>query len=85
MKCDYGLRFPQLPVIEARAGREMNMRREPELRLAVGMRHMHMNARFLSREEKKPERAFAENGGRHEATVHRHNLADERCEKLSFP
>jgi len=38
------------------AGGEVRL--DPKLRLTIGMRHMHVHARFLTREEKESERAF---------------------------
>jgi len=52
---------PNLAVVQAVILRQFNRGLKPELRLPVGVMHMHMKPGFLAREEKEPESVFAKN------------------------
>ena len=49
--------------------RQANLRREPELGLAIRVRNVDMDARFFAGEEKESELSVSYNCGCHRATV----------------
>ena len=56
---NHGLSFAQLPDRQTGVVRKPNLRQKPELGLAVGMRHIDVQALFLPRKEEKPELAIS--------------------------
>ena len=50
---------PNLAVVQAVILRQFNLRLNPELRLAICVVHMHVEPRFLAREEKETESILA--------------------------
>src|SRR5437870_2587011 len=61
MPIDDPLGVSELACRQAGLRRQFDSRREPEFRLAVGMRHVHMHSRLFARKEEEPIRTVADN------------------------
>lgn len=57
---DQRFRRPNLAVVQALILRQINHRLKPEFRFPVRVMHVHVEPRFLAREEKEPESTLAE-------------------------
>jgi len=66
---DDGLRLPNLGLGQPDVDGQVYVRGEPELGLAVGMRHVYVDTRLLAGEEEQSELPVADDGGCHGRTV----------------
>ena len=80
MCLDDGLSIGNLLWRESGRSSQVNYGCEPELGLAIGVRHMYMDARLLPGEEEKPEGAIA-----NDCWCHAQTLADSRCASMLPP
>lgn len=58
MGFDDRLRFAKLPWVQADRNCQVNLRRQPEFRFAIWVRHVNVDTRLLAEEEEKTELAF---------------------------
>ena len=66
---DDGLRLPNLGLGKPDVDGQVYVRGEPELGLAVGMRHVYVDTRLLAGEEEQSELPVADDGRCHGRTV----------------
>ena len=69
VRLDDGMSLPNLPRRKANVDRQVYFRGQPELGLAIRVRHMNVYTRLFSRKEEQAELAVTDDGGRHGRTL----------------
>lgn len=59
-----------MPLVQPGGGCQMDLRGQPELRFAIRVGNVHVNARFLAGEEEKAKLTFTKYGWCHALTLH---------------